>query len=251
MVGRGGGRRMTAPNASPAQRLAAEVDASIWVAASAGTGKTKVLTDRVLALMLAGSAPSRILCLTFTKAAAAEMANRLNARLSNWATAKDGSLAQDLQGLTGEMPDAAMLDHARRLLARVLDTPGGMRIETIHAFCQSLLRRFPIEAGVVPHFDVMDERSAGEALAAAREEVLAAARSGGALGDALAEVTRLVSESGFDEIMGQLTLERGRLRRALAGGHAGFSAELGRVLYVLPGTTESDVVAAACAVGAA
>src|SRR6185437_3927834 len=154
-------------------------------------------------------------------------------------------------GLTGAMPDATLLDHARRLLARVLDTPGGMRIETIHAFCQSLLRRFPIEAGVAPHFEVMDERSAGEALAAAREEVLAAAQAGGDLGDALAAVTRLVSEAGFDGIMGQLTLERGRLRRVLADGHARFSAELGRVLDVPPGLTESDVVAAACAVGAA
>jgi ATP-dependent helicase/nuclease subunit A len=200
---------MTAPDPNRRQAAAADVDASIWVAASAGTGKTKVLTDRVLALMLAGSAPSRILCLTFTKAAAAEMANRLNARLSNWATAQDGALAEDIQGLTGAMPDAAMLDHARRLLARVLDTPGGMRIETIHAFCQSLLRRFPIEAGVAPHFDVMDERSAGEALAAAREEVLMAAHGGsGSLAGALAEVTRRVTESGFDEIMSQLTLER-------------------------------------------
>ncbi len=241
---------MTTPDPNRRQRAAADVEASIWVAASAGTGKTKVLTDRVLALMLAGSAPSRILCLTFTKAAAAEMANRLNARLSNWATAKDGSLAQDLEGLTGAMPDAAMLDHARRLLARVLDTPGGMRIETIHAFCQSLLRRFPIEAGVAPHFDVMDERSAGEALAAAREEVLAAARGGGTLAGALAEVTRLVTESGFDEIMSQLLLERGRLHRVLAGGHARFSAELGRVLDVPPGTTDGDVVAGACVIGA-
>src|SRR5579863_5028528 len=99
MVGRGGGRRMTAPNASPAQRLAAEVDASIWVAASAGTGKTKVLTDRVLALMLSGSAPSRILCLTFTRAAAAEMAIRLNQRLAQWAVAEDGSLTQELSNL--------------------------------------------------------------------------------------------------------------------------------------------------------
>jgi len=153
--------------------------------------------------------------------------------------------------LTGAMPDAAMLDHARRLLARVLDTPGGMRIETIHAFCQSLLRRFPIEADVAPHFEVMDERSAGEALAAAREEVLAAAQGGGELGDALGAMTRLVGESGFDDVMGQLTLERGRLRRALADGQARFTAALGRVLEVPPGLTEADVIAAACAAGAA
>src|SRR5690349_19810074 len=105
MVGRRG-RRMIAPDPNRRQAAAADVEASVWVAASAGTGKTKVLTDRVLALMLAGSAPSRILCLTFTKAAAAEMANRLNARLSNWATAKDGALTQDPGSLTRTMPDA-------------------------------------------------------------------------------------------------------------------------------------------------
>src|SRR6185312_10641024 len=105
---------------------------------------------------------------------------------------------------------AALLDHARRLLARVLDAPGGMRLLTIHAFCQSLLRRFPIEAGVAPHFEVMDERSAAETL-------LAAARDGGDgdLAAALAEVTRHVGERGFDELMGTLALERARLGQAL------------------------------------
>ena len=159
---------MSGGDASALQRDAAAVDASVWVAASAGTGKTKVLTDRVLALMLAGSAPASILCLTFTKAAAAEMANRLHDRLSRWTTLSDGALAQDLAALTGEMPDEAVCRQARRLFARVLDTPGGIRIDTMHAFCQALLRRFPIEAGVAPHLEVMDERSAGEVLFAAQ-----------------------------------------------------------------------------------
>ncbi len=243
---------MRALDANLAQRQAADGQSSVWVAAAAGTGKTKVLTDRVLALMLAGSEPSRILCLTFTKAAAAEMANRINERLSRWTTIERGRLAQDLQALTGLMPDDAALNHARRLFARVLDAPGGMRIETIHAFCQSLLRRFPIEAGVAPHFEVMDERSAGEALAAAREEVLAAARSGDdeSLSAALAEVTRHTPESGFAELMSALALERARLRRALRDGHDGFVASLYRLLGLSPGTTAEGIAAAACATGA-
>jgi ATP-dependent helicase/nuclease subunit A len=243
---------MKAPDPGKRQRQAADVMASVWVAASAGTGKTKVLTDRVLALLLAGSAPQRILCLTFTKAAAAEMAIRINDRLSRWTTEPDGALAQDLAALTNAMPDEAQLAQARRLFARVLDAPGGMRIETLHAFCQSLLRRFPIEADVAPHFEVMDERSAGEALAAAREEVLAAARQGGDadLATALAEVTRHVPEMGFDELMSGLALERARLRRALDGGHERFAAALCRLLRTTPGIGEDEVLAAACAGGA-
>jgi ATP-dependent helicase/nuclease subunit A len=243
---------MSGGDASLLQRDATSVDASVWVAASAGTGKTKVLTDRVLALMLAGSAPASILCLTFTKAAAAEMANRLHDRLSRWTTLPDGALAQDLVALTGAMPEEAMCRQARRLFARVLDTPGGMRIDTMHAFCQALLRRFPIEAGVAPHFEVMDERSAREALFAAREAVLAAARLGDDvdLAAALAEVTRHVSEHRFDEMMALLALERARLGTALADGHDHFLALLRDILHLAPGASEAAVIAAACAVGA-
>ncbi|HWI28838.1 MAG TPA: double-strand break repair helicase AddA [Stellaceae bacterium] len=242
---------MTAPDPVSRQREAADVAASVWVAASAGTGKTKVLTDRVLALMLAGSAPARILCLTFTKAAAAEMANRLNQRLSRWTTEGDGALAQELAALTGAMPDDETLRRARRLFALVLDAPGGMRIETLHGFCQSLLRRFPIEADVAPHFEVMDERSAGEALADAREAVLSTARTGGdaALQAALAEVTRHVPEQGFDTLMTGLALERAQLARALDGGVERFSADLREALGVAPGTSEESILAAAGAPG--
>jgi ATP-dependent helicase/nuclease subunit A len=236
------------PDPERRQREAADVGASVWVAASAGTGKTKVLTDRVLALMLAGSPPERILCLTFTKAAAAEMANRLNARLSAWTTLENGRLSQDLATLTGIMPDDATRDRARRLFARVLDAPGGLRIDTIHAFCQSLLRRFPLEAGVAPHFEVMDERSAGEALAAARETVLAAARSSAAaaLAGALAEAARHVNEERFDALMSQLMLERARLRQVLADGHDRFASGLRRALGVAEGASEDGIILEAC-----
>src|SRR5581483_4440487 len=117
------------------QRAAYERGASVWVEASAGTGKTTVLTRRVLSLLLGKTPPSRILCLTFTKAAAAEMANRINQTLSEWATIDDGKLSQQLVELSGEMPDDELRDYARQLFARVLDAPGGITIATIHAFC--------------------------------------------------------------------------------------------------------------------
>src|SRR5438105_7406445 len=139
------------------QRKASAPHASVWVSASAGTGKTRVLIDRLLRLMLDGTDPARILCLTFTRAAAAEMANRLNEELARWATASSGVLAQALEKLTGLMPADVTIARARRLFAQVLDTPGGVKIATIHAFCQTLLRRFPLEAGVAAEFAVMDE----------------------------------------------------------------------------------------------
>src|SRR5438477_10490344 len=127
-----------AGEAAAIQRQALGPEVSVWVSASAGTGKTKVLTDRLLALMLDGTDPARILCLTFTRAAAAEMANRVNARLAAWTTMPPGALDQQLQQLTGHKPDEAETALARQLFARVLDTPGGAKIATIHAFCQSL-----------------------------------------------------------------------------------------------------------------
>ena len=129
------------------QGRAADPASSVWVSASAGTGKTKVLTDRVLALMLAGTSPHRILCLTFTKAAAAEMANRIAKTLSAWVIEPEGTLVPEIERLLGHPPTNKDLTISRRLFARVLETPGGMKIETIHAFCQSVLRRFPLEAG--------------------------------------------------------------------------------------------------------
>ena len=194
------------------QRPAVDPGASVWVAASAGTGKTSVLTDRVLALLLAGTPPTRILCLTFTKAAAAEMANRISERLGRWAIAPDDELAHDLGGLTGCTAQGDAIERARRLFARVVDAPGGLRIETIHAFCQSILRRFPIEAGVVPHFQVMDERSATELMDRARDEILLRARRGvdDALAAALREVTGHVQEDEFRELMAGLAKERGQ-----------------------------------------
>ncbi|WP_300518375.1 double-strand break repair helicase AddA [Aliiroseovarius sp.] len=144
--------------ASQAQVDAANPHSSTWLAANAGSGKTRVLTDRVARLLLGGVNPQNILCLTYTKAAASEMQNRLFARLGDWAMKSDADLTAALVDLG--IDGAADLPRARRLFARAIETPGGLKIQTIHSFCSSLLRRFPLESGVSPQFTEMDERAA-------------------------------------------------------------------------------------------
>jgi ATP-dependent helicase/nuclease subunit A len=228
------------------QRNASDPMASVWVSASAGAGKTKVLSDRVLRLMLSGTEPHRILCLTFTKAAAAEMANRVNERLGHWATMEDRELHDDLFNLAGTAPSGDETRRARRLFASVLDAPGGMKIQTIHAFCQSLLRRFPLEAGLAPHFEIMDDRTAAETMADVQEEVLAFARNGrdDDLADALSVVTGQVREGAFGEVMGELARERGRLKRMLAhhGGANRMRDAVYAALGVPNGQSEDDIL---------
>ena len=157
--------------ANSEQRAASNPALSAFTAASAGSGKTKLLTDRLLRLMLGGAGPSKILCLTYTKAAAAEMRIRLNARLGQWVVMPRAALEAELRGLD-VVADDKTLSLARKLFADVLDLPGGMRIETIHAFCQSLLRRFPLEAELSPHFQVADDELAAQRLREAREAAL-------------------------------------------------------------------------------
>ncbi|WP_460272930.1 double-strand break repair helicase AddA [Celeribacter sp. ULVN23_4] len=141
------------------QIMAAAPDMSTWLSANAGSGKTKVLTDRVARLLLDGTPPQHILCLTYTKAAAAEMQNRLFKRLGDWAMLPDPELISQLRALAPEKElNSDILRHARTLFARAIETPGGLKIQTIHSFCSALLRRFPLEAGVSPQFKEMDER---------------------------------------------------------------------------------------------
>jgi ATP-dependent helicase/nuclease subunit A len=241
---------MTALDPGAAQRRAADGTASVWVAASAGTGKTKVLTDRVLNLLLSGTRPGRILCLTFTKAAAAEMANRLNKRLAQWAILPDMELRQQIRDITGALPDEAQYERARQLFAGVLDTPGGMHILTLHAFCQSVLRRFPLEAGIPPQFEVMDERSAAELRREAQNQVLEAARARpeGPLAAALAEMLSHLREQGFAALMEALTAERGRLGRLFeaAGGLEPYLRQLDQRLGLEPGEDRATLLARFC-----
>lgn len=176
---------MTRNAASQRQVLAAEPRASTWLSANAGSGKTRVLTDRVARLLLGGTEPQHILCLTYTKAAASEMQNRLFRRLGEWAMLEEGRLRAALAELGIDGPvGVETLAEARRLFARAIETPGGLRIQTIHSFCAGLLRRFPLEAGVSPNFTEMDDRAA-ELLRAEIVEELAGGEDIGAV-DALA-----------------------------------------------------------------
>ncbi|MBT3307705.1 MAG: UvrD-helicase domain-containing protein, partial [Alphaproteobacteria bacterium] len=163
-------------NAKPAhtgaQVAAADPTQSVWVSANAGTGKTHVLIERILRLLVAGTPPNRILCLTFTKAAAAEVATRLSTRLGHWAAMNDKKLGENLKALLGRASDDAEMARARSLFARVLETPEGIRVRNLHSFAESLLSRFPVEAGLAPHFSVIDERRAAELRGEARDRLL-------------------------------------------------------------------------------
>lgn len=231
------------------QRRAGNPATSAWTSASAGTGKTTVLVSRVLRLLVDGVRPERILCITYTKAAAAEMANRIDAELSRWAVAAEDRLVDLLTGLTGAPPDARRLDRARGLFAQVLETPGGLQIFTIHAFCQTVLKRFPIEAGLAPHFTVIDERDAAAALADSRRAAIEVARAnpGGDLSESLATVAEFAGEESFADLLGKLLQQPERLRAALGGGFAAFKRRLYAALGLAPEEAEAGIVAAACA----
>ena len=148
------------------QVRAADPAGSAFVSANAGSGKTKTLVDRVARLLLQKARPEAILCVTYTKAAAAEMQRRLFQQLGRWAMLDDDQLTAALSAIGEEAGD---LSQARTLFARALEAPGGLRIETLHAFCEKLLRRFPLEAGVSPGFKVMDDAASADVAAEARD----------------------------------------------------------------------------------
>lgn len=166
---------MIRDDATERQVQAADPHQSTWLSANAGSGKTRVLTDRVARLLLEEVEPQHILCLTYTKAAASEMQNRLFARLGEWAMRPDARLRTELLelGVDGPISDD-LLQKARVLFARAIETPGGLKIQTIHSFCAALLRRFPLEAGVSPQFKEMDDRAAK----LLREDILDSLASG-------------------------------------------------------------------------
>lgn len=239
---------MTSP--TPEQARASDPSASVWVAASAGTGKTFVLTNRVLRILLSGTRPEKILCLTFTKAAAAEMANRLNKRLGKWVVSKPEWLCKEIRNLTGEAPTEAQQDYARKLFARVLEVPGGLKILTIHSFCQSLLGRFPLEAGIAPHFQVMDERTTFEHLSRARDSILAEAQAeiNQPLADAMAHISHKATENTFAELIKELIGQRSGLERMLGRFRMFEDAltALGKMLNLKSTETQEGIIEAAC-----
>jgi len=204
------------------QRQASDPQMSVWVEASAGTGKTKVLSDRVLRLLLNDVTPGRILCLTYTKAAAVEMNNRIAGRLSKWAVISDEDLQKELEKLLGFSLDkskqaAYLTAQARKLFALLLDTPGGMKIQTIHSFCQEILKRFPLEAKISPYFEVMDDRMAAEGLEEVKKNLLQKIETEpeSKAAQALSFITKRMSEFTFPKLMNTLTESRSKIGRLL------------------------------------
>jgi ATP-dependent helicase/nuclease subunit A len=188
------------------QASAADPATSAWVGANAGTGKTHVLTMRILRLLLDGVEPERILALTYTKAAAAEMSARVFARLAEWVTAPDAGLKAMLAELLGRAPSGEEMLRARRLFARAIETPGGLKVQTIHAFCERLLQRFPLEAGVPPGFAILDEEERAALLKEAVDATLAEATGAGPdqpLHRALGSVVGFAAEHNFDDVLAE------------------------------------------------
>jgi len=214
---------------SLSQRLASDPKKSAWVSANAGSGKTHVLVNRIIRLMLDGANPGKILALTFTKAAAAEMANRLNQRLAGWAMLGHDELAGDIAGITGTAPSPDQLLRARRLFAHALETPGGLKIQTIHAFCERILHRFALEANVAPEFEILDDRTGSELLNEARDRVFENPDEA-AIKD-LKVVSSALSAAGFDGLIAQV-LKRRTLLRAFHRTHGGLDEMIIRLRNV-------------------
>ena len=207
------------------QGQAADPRASVWVSANAGTGKTHVLTQRVLRILMTGTAPERILCLTYTKAAAAEMSKRVFDTLAGWVGLTDPDLIAALTKLLGTPPSTRERDLARTLFTRAIETPGGFKVQTIHAFCERLLQRFPLEAGVAPGFKILDDQLARTLITEAINDTLSEATSDrqSPLGRALTTTIRYAAEDQFDDVLTaaiqQRTLLDGLIRRPQ--GHDG------------------------------
>ncbi len=229
---------MTAPRVIPDDLLhlqiaASDPDVSAWVAANAGSGKTHVLAQRVIRLLLEGIDPTKILCITFTKAAAANMANRVFEELRRWTALDDTRLATAIAGISQRRPDAARLARARRLFAVALDSPGGLKVQTIHAFCTRLLHQFPFEANVAARFSVLDEPAEAQLLADVTLGVLldAARTPESPLGRALATAITVAADQTFKEVVAEAIRKRDMVRAWI--GHGG---SIGTAIAALCGT---------------
>lgn len=197
------------------QERAANPANNAWVSANAGSGKTYVLASRVIRLLLAGVQPESILCLTYTKAAAAQMKSRVFDRLAQWLPLDDRELSAAIEQVIGRRPDATERLRARTLFARALETPGGLKIQTIHAFCEAVLHRFPLEANVPAHFEMMDDASQAAVLDEARIDLLVNPEP-----EAKAAMQRLLAafgDSRFDNIIKEITGSRLLMERVLQG----------------------------------
>lgn len=238
--------RIIPPETRASQAKASDPKNSAWVSANAGSGKTHVLAQRVIRLLLDDVDPSRILCLTYTKAAAANMSNRVFKNLAAWAVMDDQGLSKAITEIDGEPPNASRLARARRLFARALETPGGLKIQTIHAFCEAVLHQFPLEANIAGHFDMLDGQKEQALVAEARRDVLTGVATGEhpELVGALEEIIALAGEEGLNTLLGEIVGKRDALKHFIAEAGIDFLP-----LYAEYGFDPSDepaALAAAC-----
>jgi ATP-dependent helicase/nuclease subunit A len=217
------------------QQDASNPDVSAWVAANAGAGKTYVLAQRVINLLLKGTEPEKILCITFTKAAAANMAKQVFDRLAHWITLDDAKLDQAIREHSRMTPDAPLRARARRLFARALETPGGLKVRTIHAFCTQLLHQFPFEANVAARFSVLDDAERSQLLEKLTLAVLldGAAAPDSGLGRALAFAMTAAADQTFRDVVREAIGRHDAVTRwvetagSVAAAIAGLSVRLG------------------------
>src|SRR5580700_5426153 len=236
------------PQVRELQRAVAAPDASAWVAANAGSGKTHVLAQRVINLLLDGVAPEKILCITFTKAAAANMAKRVFDTLATWTTLDDTALDKAIHEGSGIASDARQRTAARRLFARALETPGGLKVQTIHAFCTQLLHQFPFEANVAARFTVLDETAQMQLL----EDLTLGALLEGAstpqspLAAALATAMTAGADQTFRDVVREAIGRRDAFIdwRIRAGSVEDAIAELSRALGIAPDDSLESIEAA-------
>ncbi|MFD2183943.1 double-strand break repair helicase AddA [Rhodoplanes azumiensis] len=226
------------------QAEAADPTASVFVSANAGSGKTHVLAQRVIRLLLAGVDPAKILCITFTKAAAANMADRVFGQLAGWISLDDAALDEKLKNLGVTSITSRDREQARKLFAAALDTPGGLKVETIHAFCTRLLQRFPFEAGVPAHFSVLDDRATDELLDRSTMAVLldATASPNSATGRALTSALAAAADQTLRDLVREAVFRRHALT-AWIDAHGGVQGALEN-LSVSLGVTSDDTVEA-------
>ena len=193
------------------QQIASNPKNSAWVFASAGSGKTKILTDRVLRLLLDNVSPSKILCLTFTKVAAAEMQSRINSELAKWILCDNVELRKKLTALSGDFPTENELKRARILFVKILDEESKIKVQTIHSFCQTLIKIFPFEAKVKPNFEVLESNQEKLLLKTAQKEVLKKALVNEKLKKLVQETNAKLHEESFSGLVANLLNKKEQL----------------------------------------
>jgi ATP-dependent helicase/nuclease subunit A len=206
--------RQIPPETIRSQTIAADPKTSVWVSANAGSGKTHVLSRRVIRLLLTGVEPSKILCLTYTRAAAANMARRVYDDLAKWTALSDEALISEIDRLEGRRPGAQRLKRARRLFAEALETPGGLKIQTIHAFCEAVLHQFPLEANIAGHFELLDQPMEQALISDVRRAMIAGAGQPGQpmLAAAFGAILARAGEHGLEALLGEIVGKRDSLK---------------------------------------